>query len=212
MLYIDSLLSRIPNLNLNPFMKELWTEINLPLVLKFLVIYFTIVWISVIVWVIKDITNRTSNLVLQILSVAIVLFLTPFGIFLYLIIRPWKTISEKYYWEIEENLESLSWLMKEKDIQKQEDRSCHKCWEKLEESFKYCPNCEEKLKKNCRKCKKEIRTSWDVCPYCWDKFSKEESYKKEVEQKVIPKKDWEKKSLKKLIRKKNLLKKIIRKN
>lgn len=51
------------------------------------------------VWVAKDINNRTRSIVLQVFCILIVLFLTPLGIFIYLLIRPQKTLFEKIFEE-----------------------------------------------------------------------------------------------------------------
>jgi len=82
--------------------------------LKFAVVYFFIIWIAILLWVIKDISNRTTNIWLQIISIFTILFLTPFGIFIYLIIRPGKTLFEKYYQEIEYNLDLFNQIIDEK--------------------------------------------------------------------------------------------------
>jgi F0F1-type ATP synthase membrane subunit b/b' len=62
----------------------------------------------------KDISNRTNNILLQVLSVLIILFITPFWIFIYLLIRPSNTLFEKYYQEIEENLDIFHKIIEEK--------------------------------------------------------------------------------------------------
>ncbi len=78
-------------------------------IIKFFIVYFFIFWISILVWVYKDIINRTENIFYQIISILIILIFTPlFGIFIYLIIRPHKTLFERYYEEVEYNLESLN--------------------------------------------------------------------------------------------------------
>jgi hypothetical protein len=46
--------------------------------IKFAIVYFFIIWIAILLWVIKDISNRTDNLILQVFSILIILFLTPF--------------------------------------------------------------------------------------------------------------------------------------
>ncbi len=51
------------------------------------------------VWVAKDINNRTRSIILQVFCILIVLFLTPLGIFIYLLIRPQKTLFEKIFEE-----------------------------------------------------------------------------------------------------------------
>jgi len=62
-------------------------------------LYVFVVWFCIVVWVAKDISNRTRSIWLQIVSILIVLFLTPLGIFIYLLIRPQKTLFEKIFEE-----------------------------------------------------------------------------------------------------------------
>ncbi len=70
-----------------------------------ILIYLAFLWIAIIVWVTKDITNRTNNLTFQIISISLVIFLTPvFGLVLYLIIRPSRSLVERYYEDIEQDL------------------------------------------------------------------------------------------------------------
>ncbi len=67
------------------------------LIFKGAIIYLFIVWFCIVVWVVRDITNRTQSVFLQIFSTLLVLFLTPLGIFIYLLIRPQKTLFEKIF-------------------------------------------------------------------------------------------------------------------
>jgi hypothetical protein len=62
----------------------------------------------------KDISNRTNSIILQVISVLIILILTPFWIFVYLIIRPSNTLFEKYYNEIEENLDIFHQIIEDR--------------------------------------------------------------------------------------------------
>jgi hypothetical protein len=68
--------------------KTFYETITIESFIKFVVIYFFVIWIALLLWVMKDISNRTDSILLQILSIFIILFLTPFGIFIYLLIRP----------------------------------------------------------------------------------------------------------------------------
>ena len=90
--------------------------------IKFLVLYFFIIWISLLVWVVKDISNRTDNILLQLLSILIILFLTPFGIFIYFIIRPGKTFLERCYEEIDHNLDVIAQFVEEHTKVKQQEK------------------------------------------------------------------------------------------
>ncbi|NDK08303.1 hypothetical protein EOM39_03575 [Candidatus Gracilibacteria bacterium] len=154
-------------------LKAFYEIITFDLFIKLVVIYFFIIWISIIVWVLKDITNRTNSLMLQLLSLFIVVFLTPLGVFLYLLIRPGKTNLEKMYREIDDNLDLLSTIMKDK-YGVCETTRCPNCSTKLSSDFKYCPVCSIKVKTTCRECKKEIDPDWKVCPYCSKKVKEKE--------------------------------------
>lgn len=48
-------------------------------------------------WVVRDVTNRTNSLTYQVISILLVLFLTPLGIFIYLLVRPQKTLFEQVF-------------------------------------------------------------------------------------------------------------------
>ena len=88
------------------FFTQIYQSINFEFIIKFVIVYFFLIWISLVVWVLKDIRNRTTNVFFQIfcLIVAVIPF---FGIFVYLLFRPSRTLYEKYYEEIEENLTSI---------------------------------------------------------------------------------------------------------
>ena len=99
--------------NIVLFVENIYNSVTFDTLIKFIILYFFIIWISVLLWVMKDISNRTNNIFLQIFSVLIILFLTPFWIFIYLLIRPGNTLFEKYYKEIEENLDIFNEIIKE---------------------------------------------------------------------------------------------------
>jgi len=99
---------------LDLYLQMLWDAVTFEFALKFAILYFFVVWIVLIIWVIKDISVRTNNLFFQIFSVAIILFLTPFWIFIYLLLRPRRTLYDKYYEEIEENLDIFNQIVEER--------------------------------------------------------------------------------------------------
>ena len=147
-------------------------SVTFEMFIKFVIIYFFIIWISVIVWVIKDINNRTNNIFLQVISILIILFLTPLSVFIYLLIRPSKTLFEKYYEEIENNLDTVSTVVEESTKRIEESSTCFKCNTLVSKDFKFCPNCKVNLKVDCSKCKKIYYALWEICPYCWIKNTK----------------------------------------
>lgn len=124
----------------------IWNFVTIENIVKMGVFYFFLVWIAILFWVIKDISNRSWSILFQIFSVILVLFLSPLWIFIYLLIRPKKTLFEKYYDDIENNLNNLSELIKNKFNAKELENSfCPKCSFKVEKNFKFCPNCQFKL-------------------------------------------------------------------
>ena len=130
----------------NPLLDYLFEVVTLKNVIIFSVLYFFVIWISLLAWVIRDITNRTDRVYLQIISILTILLFTPLWIFLYLLIRPSKTLFEQYYTEVEDNLDCL-WadiiekIWKDKfDIIK-----CDKCEAEIMSDFKYCPYCKSKV-------------------------------------------------------------------
>ncbi len=146
--------------------------------LKMLALYFFIFWIAIIIWVTKDIINRTNNILLQVLSISTVLFLTPLWVVIYLLIRPSRTLLEKYYEQ--GNFESLDeefpvledtednsccdeWVS---SCCTQKETKCFSCGFTISPDFHFCPNCKISLKKECTKCHKELNTEWKICPYC----------------------------------------------
>ena len=63
------------------FYEDLLGAFTLDTVIKFMVMYIMIIWLAVIIWVIKDITHRTTNLLIQVLSILLVVIFTPiFGL------------------------------------------------------------------------------------------------------------------------------------
>lgn len=150
-------------------------------IIKFLVLYFFIIWWALIIWVVKDITNRTTNLFLQVLSIIIIILFTPFiWLPLYLILRPRTTIFEKYHEDSEEvELEEDEQVLME--AIKNDKFLCPFCSKHIDEDFLYCPYCKEKLTKKCEKCNKDIKVFWLACPYCWINEDKPKKKKIKVE-------------------------------
>lgn len=105
----------------------LWDFVNFETALKFAVLYMFVIWIALVVWVIKDVTNRTSNIFLQIICILLVVLLPFMWIFLYLLVRPGNTLLEKHYSEIEENLDTMAEFIalhvQEKKTQEEEKKA-----------------------------------------------------------------------------------------
>ncbi len=155
------------NIDLKNIIAYLYEVVTFEVFIKFVVLYFFIIWITILLWVMKDIWNRTNNIFLKLLAIFIILFLTPLWIFIYLIIRPTKTLFEKQYEEIEDNLAVFNQIVDEKTSQCEKESHCFNCNKPVNFDFIFCPNCKVNLKNKCTWCNKIIHSDWKICPYCW---------------------------------------------
>lgn len=97
------------HINVNELSQFLYDNITFEMFFEFCVIYFFIIWIALVVWVIKDISNRTNNIFMHIFSLFLIVAFTPiFWFFLYLMIRPSHTLFEQHYEVIESNFDILA--------------------------------------------------------------------------------------------------------
>lgn len=115
------------------------SQLDINMVIRWAIIYMFIIWFCIVVWVAKDINNRTRSIILQIFCIVLVLFLTPLGIFIYLLIRPQKTLFEKIFEEeflkldaeyrqeiLEESKEATTIKSQSMDITKIKSHHTHK--------------------------------------------------------------------------------------
>jgi len=165
--------------NISPIASPFWNTVTLEFMIKFCVIYFFIVWIGLIIWVARDISYRTNNLLYQIFCILIMILLTPLWVFIYLLIRPRRNMYQKCSSEIEWNLEILSSIVQERieddtELEESEELVCLNCEQEIESDFIICPHCKCSLKDTCHECHKIIREWWKVCPYCQTKQKKKD--------------------------------------
>jgi RNA polymerase subunit RPABC4/transcription elongation factor Spt4 len=125
--------------------------------ISFAAAFTAALWLSLIIWVSRDIKKRSRDALAQILSilVAIILFLP--GIVIYLILRPQNTLEETYQQTLEE--EALLQAIEENIV-------CPGCSRRVQENWIVCPNCHTKLKKKCEHCSQLMALPWNICPYC----------------------------------------------
>jgi len=138
-------------------------------VIKGILIYLAILWLAIVIWVARDIINRSNSIIFQVFVILINILLPVFGLILYLIIRPSKTLVEKYYEEME-----YSFLSEHSE---HEDH-CRRCEKAIQPEFIYCPNCQEKVRSQCTHCKHTYLSKYRVCPYCGKKAEQVKSDKK----------------------------------
>lgn len=124
-------------------------------------VWALLLWLSIIVWVYRDIRDRTRDLGLQVLAVFVVMMFFPGfnipGLALYLMLRPRETLEEAYARSLEEEA-----LLREIG----DEGVCPSCRRFVERGWKACPFCQTQLKDVCRQCGQLLSFSWVACPFC----------------------------------------------
>ena len=123
-----------------------------------LVSYALVLWLSAIVWVYRDVRNRTTDQTSQLIAVLLVAVFNVPGLIVYLVIRPQATMADAY----ERSLETEAVLH---ELQLTAN-SCQNCRRPIDDDFNVCPHCKTILREGCRSCGRAVRTSWLTCPYC----------------------------------------------
>jgi RNA polymerase subunit RPABC4/transcription elongation factor Spt4 len=119
--------------------------------------FLAALWLSLVFWTYRDIRSRTQDQLVQILAALTVGVMGPFGLLIYLILRPSLTIDEAYQHTLEE--ESLLAEIEDQPI-------CPGCGNRTRTDWLLCPNCHTHLRKSCGNCARLLELSWQICPYC----------------------------------------------
>jgi RNA polymerase subunit RPABC4/transcription elongation factor Spt4 len=124
-------------------------------------VWALLLWLSIIVWVYRDIRERTRDLGLQVLAIFVaILFFPGFnipGLALYLMLRPRESLEESYARSLEEEA-----LLREIG----DEGMCPSCRRFVEQGWRICPFCATQLKDVCVKCEQLLSFNWVACPYC----------------------------------------------
>jgi len=146
-----------------PTLPKILNSDILTITLEALIAYLAVLWIAISIWVSKDANNRSNSLLFQVFAILIVIVLTPlFGLLIYLIIRPSRTLTEQY-------LENIQLQILDGEEKKERMDQCPVCHAYISQEYKFCPYCAAKVKKVCPACKKLYQINWDICPYCGKK-------------------------------------------
>jgi len=123
--------------------------------------WLLLLWLSIIVWVYRDIRERTRDLGLQVLAVFVAMMFFPGfnipGLALYLMMRPRETLEEAYSRSLEEEA-----LLREIG----DEGLCPSCRRFVERGWRVCPFCQTQLKDVCHDCEQLLSFNWVVCPFC----------------------------------------------
>ncbi|MPZ50689.1 MAG: hypothetical protein GEU75_15560 [Dehalococcoidia bacterium] len=120
--------------------------------------YALVLWLSAIVWVYRDVRNRTNDQASQLIAVVLVALFNLPGLVVYLVIRPQDTMADAY----ERSLEAEA-VLHELQLA---STACQNCRRPIDDDFNVCPHCRVTLREPCRSCAHLVRTSWIACPYC----------------------------------------------
>ena len=132
--------------------------------------YIFVLLVAIVIWVARDIVSRTKSLIFQVLAILLVIILNLPGLLIYLIIRPQKTLLEKYHEELEQK------------VLAETEENCPKCDRPLPLEFQFCPHCGEEARQKCKKCGKLVSKNWSVCPYCGTKKSTQKKVDSKTEE------------------------------
>lgn len=114
-------------------------------------------WISLVIWTVRDIRTRTKDRLLRFLTTfSVIVFSFP-GFLIYLILRPRHTFSELFQTALEE--EALLQSIEGFD-------TCPNCGHDTKEKWNFCPYCENQLAITCSECGESLRLDWVACPAC----------------------------------------------
>jgi RNA polymerase subunit RPABC4/transcription elongation factor Spt4 len=124
-------------------------------------LWLFLIWLGIVLWVFRDIRDRTEAVVPRLLSVAlVVLFFPGFnlpGLLLYLLLRPRESLDEAYSRSLEQEA-----LLREVG----EGAVCYECRQPVEREFLFCPYCRARLREPCERCRRPLSLFWAICPYC----------------------------------------------
>jgi RNA polymerase subunit RPABC4/transcription elongation factor Spt4 len=127
------------------------------LLVALLVAYGVVLWLSALLWVYRDVKDRTNDSVSQYVSVFLVLIFNLPGLFLYFILRPQETLTEGY----ERTLETEAMLQEVERL-----GTCPSCRRRIDDDYLLCPYCRTSLRKPCAQCGRALSFGWVACPYC----------------------------------------------
>jgi RNA polymerase subunit RPABC4/transcription elongation factor Spt4 len=128
-----------------------------PIAVAAFVAFGLAVWFSIIVWTFMDIRSRSRDKVVWVFATLLVILFNVFGLVVYLILRPHETLMQAYERSLEE--EALLQEIEERPI-------CPNCRHRVENDYRMCPNCLQKLKDICLNCDRLVELDWTVCPFC----------------------------------------------
>lgn len=142
-------------------MAQILEDLNLGQLFTYLsaafVAFMAALWLSLIVWTVRDLRSRTQDRLTPILAAILVGLLGPAGLLIYVILRPPLTLEDAY----QQTLETEALLASIADAS-----LCPGCGARTQASWQICPQCHTRLRKPCNRCGQLLDLPWKLCPYC----------------------------------------------
>ena len=133
---------------LSSIFSSTWTALGLHIAVIFLVFLRVVC----IIWTARDIIHRTNSFSLQVISILLVTFLTPFvGLPLYFLVRPISFKKDR----IPRREACASSLVE-----------CYNCHTLNPKEYVCCVACGERLKIKCKECGNSYPHSFGYCNIC----------------------------------------------
>lgn len=123
-----------------------------------------VIWLSVIVWAVRDFRSRSRSRTKAVFTALLVALLPIIGLIVYLLLRPRETLSETYDRALEQ--EALLQQIEERPV-------CPTCSRPTQTNWFLCPTCHTHLRQPCPVCNSPLELHWDICPYCGYLFDTE---------------------------------------
>jgi len=123
-------------------------------------------WVASVIWAFHDIRARTLDIYVRMFATLLVALLGPFGVALYLVLRPRDTLDEAYERALGEEA-----LLREIDAAEY----CPNCRHRVKGEYLLCPNCHTELRTTCNNCRRLLEFHWELCPYCGERQATAES-------------------------------------
>ena len=119
--------------------------------------FLAALWVSLVVWTLRDIRKRSEDRLVHILAAFSVAILNIPGLIVYLVLRPGETMEETYLRTLEE--EALLSQIEERTL-------CPGCSSQVEPDWVVCAHCHTRLRKTCGNCSALLELPWQICPFC----------------------------------------------
>ena len=134
-------------------------ESTLQVVGMLLAAYVLLLWLAVIVWVYRDISSRTKDLLARTGSVIWSIICPFLGLPIYFVLRPRQSLQDRY-----ESSLTREAILADLSV----DISCPDCNRLVSDEWTFCPFCQIELKKKCRnsQCDSFMDFSWSACASC----------------------------------------------